>query len=244
MGKSYDAQLDGQYIGTMASVYKEGADQVDGLLWKYATADAQAEKERNIQILVSKGIPENVAAGLVTGMAAVHTAAAIGGAVYGMKGESVPAVKGTTYPEGINFNINQKNHLATFDGITQKSGISGTHNADAFNQAVSTNGAKIVGQTPGSANGITEISYQIPAYDRAGNIVGYKAKVFTKTVYDPKVFSDQKILDLGQQAASSGYKSAIASGAREYTSTAGGVKFQVYLDKKTNAVINFFPVTK
>jgi filamentous hemagglutinin len=68
MGKSYDAQL-------------------DGLLWKYATADAQAEKERNIQILVSKGIPENVAAGLVTVMAAVHTAAAIGGAVYGMKGE-------------------------------------------------------------------------------------------------------------------------------------------------------------
>ncbi|WP_437342018.1 polymorphic toxin type 50 domain-containing protein [Ewingella docleensis] len=103
MGKSYDAQLDGQYIGTMASVYKEGADQVDGLLWKYATADAQAEKERNIQILVSKGIPENVAAGLVTGMAAVHTAAAIGGAVYGMKGLDVPAINkpSTLAPETV-----------------------------------------------------------------------------------------------------------------------------------------------
>ncbi|MGH1474746.1 contact-dependent inhibition toxin CdiA [Yersinia proxima] len=151
---------------------------------------------------------------------------------------------GAAYPTGISFNINQKNHLAKFDGITQRNGIGGTHNADAFNQAVSTNGVKIIGQTPGSANGITEISYQIPAYNRAGNVVGYKAKVFTKTVYDPKVFSDQKMLELGQQAASNGYKSAIASGVREYTSTADGVKFQVYLDQKTSAVINFFPVTK
>ncbi len=30
MGKSYDAQMDGQYIGTMASVYKEGADKLMG----------------------------------------------------------------------------------------------------------------------------------------------------------------------------------------------------------------------
>src|SRR5476649_519038 len=112
-----------------------------------------------------------------------------------MKGESVPT---TNYPDGINFNPNLKNHLATFDGMTQSKGISGTHNADVFNQAVSTNGVKIVGQTPGSVNGITEISYQIPAYDRAGNVVGYKANVFTKTVYDPNVFSDQEMLDLGR----------------------------------------------
>lgn len=32
MGKRYDEQMDGQYIGTMASVYKEGADKVDGLM--------------------------------------------------------------------------------------------------------------------------------------------------------------------------------------------------------------------
>nr|WP_202902656.1 hypothetical protein [Yersinia wautersii] len=56
--------------------------------------------------------------------------------------------------------------------------------------------------------------------------------MFTKTIYDPKVFTDQKILDLGQQAASSGYKAAIASGQREYTASAGGIQFQVYLDKK------------
>ncbi|WP_392432277.1 CdiA family toxin C-terminal domain-containing protein [Yersinia sp. HM-2024] len=104
---------------------------------------------------------------------------------------------GAAYPTGISFNINQKNHLVKFDGITHRNGIGGTHNADAFNQVVSTKGVKIIGQTSGLANGITEISYQIPAYNRAENVVGYKAKVFIKTVYDPKVFSDQKMLELG-----------------------------------------------
>lgn len=30
MGKSYDEQMDGQYVGTMGSVYKEGADKIAG----------------------------------------------------------------------------------------------------------------------------------------------------------------------------------------------------------------------
>ncbi len=53
MGKSYDAQMDGQYIGTMASVCKDGADKVDGLMWQYATADAQAQKAKDIQTIAT-----------------------------------------------------------------------------------------------------------------------------------------------------------------------------------------------
>ncbi|WP_325933648.1 CdiA family toxin C-terminal domain-containing protein [Leclercia adecarboxylata] len=119
----------------------------------------------------------------------------------------------------------------------------GAHNADAFNKAVADNGVKIISQEP-SENGIIHIKYQIPAKDRAGNITGYKNEILEKTIYDPKVYSDEKILQLGQQAAASGYKDAISSGNREYTATAGGVKFQVYLDQQTGTVTNFFPVTK
>jgi len=241
MGKSYDEQMDGQYIGTMASVYKEGADQVDGLLWKYATADAQAEKERNIQILVSKGISENVAARLVTGMAVVHTAAAIGGAIYGMKGESVPAVKGTTYPEGINFKMDHPEHLAQLAGYSQKKGITGAHNADAFYDAVKQNNVRIVSETPSETKGITNVTYQVPAFDRAGNIVGYKAAELPKTIYDPKIFTDEKILQLGQEAAANGYKSAMAKGLQAYDAKAGGVTFRVYIDKNTGRVNSFHP---
>ncbi|WP_272944348.1 CdiA family toxin C-terminal domain-containing protein [Snodgrassella communis] len=122
--------------------------------------------------------------------------------------------------------------------------MSGEHNADAFYSAVKQNGVKIVSETPTGIPGITEIKYQIPAKDRAGNIIGYKDKPLTKTIYDPTIVSDQKILDLGQQAAASGYKSAITSGAREYTSSAGGISFRIYLDPKTGTVTNFFPVTK
>ncbi|OSN03702.1 hypothetical protein AU512_16585 [Lonsdalea iberica] len=102
---------------------------------------------------------------------------------------------------------------------------------------------KIISQESGMS-GITHVKYQIPAKDRAGNIVGYKNEILEKTIYDPKVLSDEKILQLGQQAAASGYKNAITSGGREYTATAGGVKFQVYLDQKNGTVTNFFPVTK
>ncbi|POE30654.1 VENN motif pre-toxin domain-containing protein, partial [Pectobacterium odoriferum] len=94
MAKSYDEQLDGQYIGTMASIYKEGKGQVDGLMWQYATADAQAQKTKNIQTIASNwGVSIETASALYTGMAAVHTTAAIGGAVYGMK-TTVPDSKG------------------------------------------------------------------------------------------------------------------------------------------------------
>ncbi|OTA18845.1 hypothetical protein Xbed_02962 [Xenorhabdus beddingii] len=52
------------------------------------------------------------------------------------------------------------------------------------------------------------------------------------------------MLELGQQAASKGYEKAISQGLREYESTAGGVKFQVYLDKETGRIMNFFPVAQ
>ncbi|MCO2226617.1 filamentous hemagglutinin N-terminal domain-containing protein [Pseudomonas aeruginosa] len=150
--------------------------------------------------------------------------------------------KGTAnFPEGMSFNPNIKNHLRNFDGLTQKSGISGTHNLDAFNQAATTNGVKVLSETPTSVAGITTVRYQIPAYDRAGNIVGFKDKIFPKTVYDPKIFTDQGILDLGQQAAAGGYKDALSKGLSQYDSVAGGVTFRVYLDKFTGTVTNFHP---
>ena len=147
-------------------------------------------------------------------------------------------------PDGISFNIDQPAHLSAVEKYTQQKGITGGHNADAFYSAANQNGVKIVSENPTGIPGVTEIKYQIPAKDRAGNITGYKDKPLTKTIYDPKIVSDQKILELGQQAAANGYKSAIASGAREYTNSAGGISFRVYLDPKTGTVTNFFPVTK
>uniref|UniRef100_UPI001643E22A CdiA family toxin C-terminal domain-containing protein n=2 Tax=Yersiniaceae TaxID=1903411 RepID=UPI001643E22A len=160
----------------------------------------------------------------------------LAGTVRGKAGQVV-----STYPTGISFNINQKVHLAKFDGFTQKTGIKGAHNADEFYSAVIQNDVKIVSSTPSGINGITQVKYQIPAYDRAGNIIGYKSTEYPKTIYDPKIFSDQKILELGQQASSHGYKDAISKGLRQYDSTAGGVTFRIYIDRETGTVRNFHP---
>ncbi|ATV42514.1 hypothetical protein CTV95_03175 [Pectobacterium brasiliense] len=92
MAKSYDEQMDGQYIGTMRSVYGDGAKQVDGLMWQYATADMKAQREADIIRLMDKGISREVAEGLSFGMRTVHGLAAIGGAVYGMKGPNAVTV--------------------------------------------------------------------------------------------------------------------------------------------------------
>ncbi len=247
MGKSYDEQMDGQYIGTMASVYQEGAGKVDSLIWQYATEDVKAQKAKDIQTIASNwGVSVETASTLYTGMAITHTTAAIGGAVYGMygvKGETVPVVKGSTvYPEGMSFRIDQPAHLSAVDGFTQKSGISGGHNANAFYDAIKQYNVKIVSETPTGVKGITEVKYQIPTKDRSGNLTGeYKATPETKTVYDPNIFTDQKILDLGQQAAVKGYKDAMASKSGQASATVDGVSFRIYVDKTTGTVRNFHP---
>ena len=139
-------------------------------------------------------------------------------------------------------------HLTKFDGFSQKTGISGTHNLDEFMQAATQNNVKILSQTPGSANGIVNIEYQIPALDRAGKVAIdeagatiYKNQVLLKTVYDPSVISNQTIVDLGQQAATSGYQQAVSSGAQAYNAEAGGIQFRVYIDPKTGNITNYHP---
>ncbi|WP_404273623.1 hemagglutinin repeat-containing protein [Yersinia similis] len=213
----------------------EGQDAVKGLLIAWGeffgvpvsalTANGEMTPEKAAEILAS-GVPTSEAK-----------------LVQYVFAKAFLSVTKAVYPEGISFKITQPEHLAKLDGYSQRKGISGTHNADAFYSTVNDKGVKVIGETQSNIKGINEVKYQIPSYDRAGNVIGYKAQVFTKTIYDPKVFTDQKILDLGQQAASSGYKAAIASGQREYTASAGGIQFQVYLDKKTGIVENFFPVT-
>ncbi|POW58502.1 filamentous hemagglutinin [Candidatus Pantoea alvi] len=151
------------------------------------------------------------------------------------------AEKVVVYPSGINFSINQPKHLATVDGFTQKSGVSGGHNANAFYDAAKEYNIQIVSETPTSVPGITHVVYKIPSYDRAGNVTGYKAAELPKTIYDPAIFTDQKILDLGQQAAAKGYKDAMASSNGQATATVDGVSFRIYVDKTTGTVRNFHP---
>lgn len=93
MAKSYDGHLSGQYAGTMRSVYKDGAKQVDALMWQYASADAKAQREADINRIAGNwGVSKKTASTLYDGMTIVHTMAAIGGTIYGMKGPGTVTV--------------------------------------------------------------------------------------------------------------------------------------------------------
>ncbi|HCW3077187.1 TPA: CdiA family toxin C-terminal domain-containing protein [Enterobacter roggenkampii] len=110
-----------------------------------------------------------------------------------------------TYPDGMNIRIDQPKHLATVDGFTQKSGISGGHNADAFYDTVKKYGVKIVSEKPTKVKDISEVEYLAPTKDRAGNLTGeYKPSPVKKTIYDPKIYTGKVMLDLGQEAAMKG----------------------------------------
>jgi hypothetical protein len=81
MGRSYDEQMDGQYVGTLGSVYKDGTDKIAGQQWQYATADAKAQRDTDVQRIVQNwGVSLETASTLYDTMTVIHTTAAIGGA--------------------------------------------------------------------------------------------------------------------------------------------------------------------
>jgi filamentous hemagglutinin len=124
----------------------------------------------------------------------------------------------------------------------KKKGVIGTHNLDAFNQAVVDKNLRIVSQVEHpNVKGLYDIEYQLPKLDKQLNPTGvFKDAPSSKTAYDPKIISNDKILQLGQEAAAKGYNSAISVGDTQYTAEAGGIKFRVYLDPKNPTIVNNF----
>ena len=144
------------------------------------------------------------------------------------------------FPERISFNKNLKNHMKSFDGLAQKTGIKGAHNMKDFEALVDTKGIKIVKKTETPTKGIYEIEYEIQKLDKAGKPSGeMKAIDVPKTVYDPAVFSDDEMLWLGQIAASDA-KKFNAEGRKLFESTAGGISFRVY--SENGLITNIHPI--
>ena len=159
------------------------------------------------------------------------------------------------YPEGISFDTNLKRHLANADGFSQKQGIKGAHNRTNFMAELNSRGGRVKSETQTDIEGITRIKYEIPTLDRTGKPDGgFKEISSIKTVYDPKKFSDDKILQMAQKAASQGYSKAskIAQNERtksiserknviQFSETFDGIKFRSYFDVNTGRITNIHP---
>ena len=259
MGAEKTYQLEGEYQAfydalkdhpdekrQFDALVDEYSREVSALMYKGYTLEQAMNKiqsDNRMAVIYQKSMDE-IPGWAKFGMALQDTVAMVYGAKAANTGLNQTVYQGIK--NGAIFDVEKGIfHISKVDGFSQRKGISGGHNADEFYKAASSNNVKILSETPTGVNGITHITYQIPTKDRTGKFNGkYKADVLEKTVYDPKIFTDTKILELGQRAAADGYVNAMASGHREYKSTAGGMTFQVYLDPKTGKVTNFFPVGK
>ena len=143
------------------------------------------------------------------------------------------------------FGDNVKNHLKNVENVNTKKGVIGGHNLDEFNNALTNQGVGldelILSKKPHpSIEGIYEIEYRIPKKDITGNVtkpITYKNIDTPKTVYDPSVFLETDIYNLGVEAMQNG---KIIGGRVEGTAS-NGLKFIGYLDEAGN-VKNFFPI--
>ncbi|ARU55417.1 hypothetical protein OLMES_1339 [Oleiphilus messinensis] len=138
---------------------------------------------------------------------------------------------------------NAKNHLANYDGFERPKGIKGAHNESQFLDATKKHAddLEIIDSQP-VQEGITQYRYGYKKQDRAGNYTGeIKEYKMPKTVYDPKIYSDDEMYSIGLKAAKKEYQSAITEGKTAYTAEQNGITFRVYLDRASKEITNFHP---
>jgi len=138
----------------------------------------------------------------------------------------------------VKFSSNLENHIKFVDAtVPRRRGIGGAHNKDEFykNEINVLN----VEQHP-SMSGIEKITYQVPSIDgKTGEITGWKATMFYKTVYDPIVVSDEHYIRLGKEAAQDAFVKGELGG--EWTGyDSQGVKWRGYTSEN-GEVTSFYP---
>lgn len=111
--------------------------------------------------------------------------------------------------------------------------ISGGHNSDNFYDVLNSNGGKVIGTPTQVSKGIFDIKYQLP-----------NGSVETKTVYDPKVYSDKKMAAMANEAASKAIVNYGVNGNKIQHVIVNGITFRVPISsyKGTNYVPSAFPI--
>ncbi|MDC4253544.1 VENN motif pre-toxin domain-containing protein [Acinetobacter baumannii] len=137
-------------------------------------------------------------------------------------------------------------HNTQIGSRNSQGSIGGSHNADSFNQALERSKSAIIGDPVIDPKypGLKTYNYQAPAVDRAGKPTGnYKDKQ-QKTVYDPKVISDQKMVSMQMQAVKKGAELLLSmpKDKREVNVNIEGDIFNVTRDRNTGKISNAFPI--
>lgn len=151
--------------------------------------------------------------------------------------------------------------------FTERNGISGGHNYDEFENYFNSNSNKyelgpVVKKEHPDIDGIFDIEYKVK-YEKM-NYTGkngtgeYKVipngdKVYKKTVYDPKIISNDEIIDLSKKAMEEGLnnkreipllkqKKIKIQGQTDYNGK--NLKFEGIMNSETGEIENAYPVVE
>ncbi|MGG1240517.1 T7SS effector LXG polymorphic toxin [Bacillus sonorensis] len=138
----------------------------------------------------------------------------------------------------VEFTETLANHIKNTDPkVPRRRGIGGAHNKNEFLK----NNVKILSvQRHPKLKGIEKVVYKVPSLDpKTGEITGWRAQEFKKTIYDPSVISDDDFLKFGKEAAADAASKGNLTRVWEgYDSN--GVKWIGYTDTN-GTVTSFFP---
>jgi len=222
-------------VGRAADVTATAAEagQKAGLLTDVSKAGALADASK-----LAEG--EQAAGAVDTTAAAAGEAAAKGtGEMAAEDAVGVAAKEGISSPNGLAYRSDLPNHLAGPDGFTKSGQLSGTHNLQNATAALDTQGATY-SLTPSGTTGISELQY---SYTNAAG----KTVTGSKTVYDPTIYSDQKMLDMAQAAGQRSYDLYLQNPSQKiFDISQDGINFRAYIniDPKTGVpfVGNIHPI--
>jgi hypothetical protein len=114
-------------------------------------------------------------------------------------------------------------HLAGPGGFTNKGQLKGTHNLETATKRLDAKGMTY-SLKPTGAPGISELEYKY--VDRKKGVITRR-----KTVYDPKIISDKKMLELAQKAGQKAWQQYLQNPAKTtFEASEGGIKFKVYIN--------------
>ena len=125
--------------------------------------------------------------------------------------------------EGLAIRKDLPKHMVGPDGFTPGK-LHGTHNLDNAKTALDAEGANYIIK-PTNTPGISELEYSVKNPKNGKMITGYK------TVYDPKVYSDEIMLKNSQEAGRAAWQQYLKDPTiKKFDSIQGGVSFRSYIN--------------
>ncbi|MFD4817063.1 PrsW family glutamic-type intramembrane protease [Peribacillus butanolivorans] len=143
------------------------------------------------------------------------------------------------------FKLGYDKHLAEVQEIVRRKGkgVVGGHNLHNFEKAFKEKGwdlkeCIISRRKHPTIEGVHEIEYGLPKLDMEGKIIPGELKKVShpKTVYDPKIISDEQMLKWGEEAMKNGK----IVGREKVGVASNGLKFRGFVDD-SGKITNFFP---